>query len=242
MKYIITLAAVILLIYGIFRMIPAVLGIMGNKAFADGDMKKAIRLYKKASQMSARHAKMYAVLLMRDGSFREAETILNGIILDRKTKPADAVSAKVYRAMAQNKLGKTEEALENAEELFEDVKNTQIYSLIGYLRQENGDAALQVCEEAYDYNSDDRDICDNLVNAYIMTGDYKKAEETAAELREKYPEFVEGFYHSALIAKECGDYKKAAEYAEAALKGKRNALTTVSEEKINALKEEIKNA
>lgn len=241
---IITVIAAFAAVYCIFKAIPSVFKIAANNAFSNGDCEKAVELYKKAYVISGKkpyYGITYAILLMRAESFFEAENVLNEMIL-KGMKPTDKLSAKVFRCMAWDKLGKNEDALEEAEELFEQCKNTQTYSLLGYLRQKNGDSALDFCLEAYEYNSDDRDICDNLTAAYIMNGDWKEAEKLASLLRKKYPEFVEGFYRSAVIARQCGDFKKAAEYAESAANGKRNGLTTVSREEIQALREEIENA
>ena len=125
---------------------------------------------------------------------------------------------------------------------FASVKNTLTYALLGYLRQSMGDPSLDFCLEAYDYNDDDRDICDNLTVAYYMTGDLDSAEEMAKAEREKFPAFVEGFYHSAQIAAKKGDKKSALEFLDEIKNCNRTVMTTVSVDDIEALKEELKNA
>lgn len=240
----ITIVVIIAVIYCIYKILPLFFRVLANNAFASGNCEKAAEFYKlsyKISNGKTYYGQTYAILLMRMERFSEAEKLLNEMI-SKGLKAADKFSARVFRCMAWDKLQKNEAALEEAEELFEQVKNTQTYSLLGYLRQKNGDSALDFCIEAYEYNCDDRDICDNLTAAYIMEKEWEKAENLAKTLREKYPEFVEGFYRSAVIAKHCGKLEQASEYAERAANGKRNGLTTVSCDEINALRKEIENA
>lgn len=234
-----------LLIFAIYKLLPAILKNFAIRALSKGDNEKAVSLYKKASQMfggNNQYKTEYALVLMRIGNFKEAETVLNTIILDRKIPQKDKINAKTYRAMAYHKEGRTEEAKEEMAELFETAKTTVAYGLFGYLKQLDGSSALDFCLEAYDYNSDDRDICDNLLVAYTRTGDFDKADEIAKDLREKYPQFVEGFYHSALLEAKKGNKEKATEYLEKTKTCIRSMLTTVSQEDIEKLKEELKNA
>ena len=75
-----------------------------------------------------------------------------------------------------------------------------------------------------------------------MTGNLEKAEEIAKMEREKFPAFLEGFYHSAQIAAKRGDKESALSYLEEIENCRRTAMTTVSVEEVEALKEELKNA
>lgn len=245
MKLIITIAAAMLLVYGVIKLVPSVFNILGNRAYAAGNKEKALKYYKKSSEVfggSTNNKISYALILMRTGRFQEAEQLLNNVILFGGAKPNEKNSAKAYRCMAYQKLGRLDEALEDAEELFENFKNTTTYGMLGYLRQLKGGAELEFCKEAYEYNSDDRDICDNLALAYIRTGDYDKAEEITDKLREDFPKFTEGYYHSAIIAIKKGDKNAAEEYLDQIAGCNKTAMTTVSEEEINNLREEIKNA
>ena len=128
------------------------------------------------------------------------------------------------------------------EELFETAKTTITYGMMGYLKQLNGQAEIDLCKEAYEYNSDDRDICDNLLVAYIRTEDYENADRIAADLREKFPQFLEGFYHSALLELKKGNKSAAKEYIDKTADCITSKLTTISEEDIEKLRKEIENA
>lgn len=234
-----------LMIFAIFKLTPAILKIVAVRALMDGNKDKALSLYKTASQIfggNNQYKTEYALVLMRVGEFKQAETVLNSIILDRKIPQKDKINAKTYRAMAYHKQGRTDEAKETMEELFETAKTTVVYGMLGYLKQLSGDAELDFCKEAYDYNSDDRDICDNMLVAYIRTGDFENADKIAEGLREKYPQFVEGFYHSAILELKKGNRQKATEFLDKTADCRRSMLTTVSEEDIENLRKEIKNA
>lgn len=240
MKYIIIIVALFL----VYKLLPVIFREAGRTAGYAGDFKKALSRLKIATKLSpkAKNKSLYGYMLMQNESFREAICVFNEIVLDRSVKAVDKVTAKVYRTMARVKLGEMEDALEDAEEIFASMKNTLTYSLLGYVRQSCGNAALDLCLEAYDYNCDERDICDNLAVAYYMTGDLESAAKTAEQVREKFPAFLEGFYHSALIAAKMGDKESALKYLDEIPNCRRTAMTTVSQKAIEDLKEELKNA
>ena len=239
------LVYIALLIFAVYKLTPAILKHLALKALAEGKNDKAVSLYKSASDIfggNNQYKTEYALVLMRLGEFARAESVLNGIILDRKIPQQDKINAKTYRAMARHKLGRTYEAQEDMTELFKTAKSTVVYGMLGYLKQLSGEAALDFCKEAYDYNSGDRDICDNLLVAYIRTGDFSEADKIAADLREKYPHFVEAFYHSAVLELKKGNIQTAKEFLNRTAECRRSMLTTVSEEDIEKLRKEIENA
>lgn len=243
MKDVILILVVILVAVGIYKLIPGIFAAKGNAAYSEGDTKKALEYYKKSIKLSGGRAdkSAYALMLMRLGEFREAEQVLNEVIL-YGGKANEKINAKILRCMVYEKTDRLSDAISDAEEIFSSVKNTMLYGMIGYLRQLKGGAELDFCLEAYDYNSDDRDICDNLAVAYIRTGELEKAAEITAELREKFPTFLEGFYHSAMVAKMRGEKELALSYLDEIKNCRRTMMTTVSEEEINAFKEEVNNA
>lgn len=235
--------AAIAVVIAIRAVLPTVYAAKAGRAYAEGDIAKAVDYYKKAAKSGKAEYKInYALMLMRGGDFKNAETVFNAVVLDNTVAAGDKLKAKLYRSILYEKTDRLSEALEDAEEAFERMKNTLSYGVLGYLRQKKGGAELDFCLEAYDYNSDDRDICDNLVIAYIRSGDLEKAAEAAKELREKFPTFLEAFYRSAVIENMLGRKSEAQKYLESAISCKRNLLTTVSEEEINELRKELENA
>lgn len=230
----------------IYTYIPAFYASKGNQAFAAGDYAQARAWYQKVYDTGRAKVKLrvsYAFLLLRTGEEDEAETVLNGILMYKHLKPEDRNLAKQNRCMVYYKQGCLEEALEDALELFENgYVNTTMYGMIGYfklLRQDPLEETMEFCQEAYEFNNEDRDILDNLTMCYWRQGDYEKAEEFSEEVIEGHPQFVEGFYHGAQIQMKLGNWEKAKEYTERISSCRRSAMTTVSEEDVSALQKEI---
>lgn len=234
------------LIYLIVHNLAALYALLGSRAYADGNTDKAIRLYKRAiatGRASGSVRNNYAMLLLRTGNPQAAETEFDAVVCGKCYTAEDKLAAKQYRCMAYLKQGQTETAYSEAKELFAEVKNTLTYGIMGYISQlveVDDKELLDLCTEAYDYNSDDRDIVDNLVVASIRNNRLEYASELAATLREKHPTFVEAFYHSALIEAKLGNKAKAKEYLAHIPECRRSYLTTVSEEEIANLEKETK--
>lgn len=234
--------------YIIYRYIPTYWAVKAQRAFAAGDFKEAKRLYKKSYDTNRAKAQIkinYAYTLMRTGDFDEAEQILNPIVRVKTTKKDNLKkSAKQQRCMVYYKQGRLDEAMEDAMELFNDgYRNTQMYGMIGYFKLISGsdiDETTRFCEEAYDYNSDDRDIMDNLSICYYRKGEYDKAAELSDKIIADAPKFVEAYYHGAQIAVKRGEYKKAAELMTHIDSCRWSNMTTVSREEVDELNKQIK--
>lgn len=231
--------------YAVYTSIPAYYTTKGNRAFAAGDEEQTLKWYKKAVDTGRANVTIktsYAYILLRTGRPEEAETVLNGVLMNRHLEKEKKYYAKQNKCMVLYKLGRMDEAVEEAEELFEVYKNSAMYGMLGYfklLQQEDLQETLKFCLEAYDYNSDDRDIQDNLSVVYYRLGEYEKASEISDKLVESQPKFVEAYYHGAMIAHKCGNDGKAAELLARLDECRRSYLTTVTQEEIEALKREI---
>ncbi len=236
------------IIYAVYTLIPSIYANRGNVEFSQGNDEEALKWYKKA--VDTKHANViirasYAFLLLKTGHPEDAETVLN-LILMSKNLPANKRNiAKQHRCMVYYKLGRLDEAIEEAEELFENYKNSAVYGMLGYFKILNGDdlnETLNFCLEAYDFNSDDRDILDNLSIVYYKLGQYDKAKEISDKLIKTAPKFIEAFYHGAQIREKCGDTEGALELLENIEDCQRSYLTTVSEEEIESLKKILQNS
>ena len=119
-------------------------------------------------------------MLLRTGYADEAEKVLDPIIRVKGLAPEKNL-AKQQRCMVYYKQGRLDEAIEDAQSMMnEGYRNSSIYGMLGYfklLRNDDLDETTKLCEEAYDYNSDDRDIKDNLSICYFRKGEYEKAEK-----------------------------------------------------------------
>ena len=241
-----TIAVTLTLAYILYANIPTFYSIKGKKAINEGNYEKALLAFKKAvdtKRASGAIHLSYGMLLLRCGHPEDAVSVFNSIILYSKSKDNIKNQAKQYRVLAYHKLGQTEDALEEAQEIFESYKNTISYGLLCYLKLANNqpiDEVLPLCEEAYDYNSDDRDIVDNLTLAHIRKGNYEKAKELVDSMLEKFPSFTEAYYHGAVVYKKLGDINKARELLNAIQENcRRTYLTTVSLEEIEELKNSL---
>ena len=214
--------AIVAIGVGIYNFLPTYYAINGNKAFEIGDEDRAREWYKKACETGRANVKLkssYAYVLLRTGYADEAEKVLDPIIRVKGLAPEKKNLAKQQRCMVYYKQGRLDEAIEDAQSMMnEGYRNSSIYGMLGYfklLRNDDLDETTKLCEEAYDYNSDD------LVGST--------------------PNFVEGFYHGIQIAMKLNKYDKAAEYAEKLKECKRSGMTTVTEEEVNKLIQEVKN-
>ena len=233
-------------VYILYMNTPTFYSINGNIAINEGNLEEALEYYKKAYKTGRSSVSInlsYAILLLRNGYAEEAMSVFNQIVFSPTAKPAVKYQAKQYRVLAYYKLGNVEDAMEDAEELFENYKNTISYGLLGYLKLATNaplDEVVKFCEEAYEYNSDDRDIVDNLAFAYIKQGEYEKAKKLIDTMLEDFPTFTEAYYHGAVVYKKLGDYDKARELLDAIEdKCRRTYLTTVSLEEIEDLKNSL---
>ncbi len=239
------LVTAVFVIYFGYKYLPDICAVMGSRAYVDKGINPALRWYRRALATKRASDKIkisYALLLLRTGSPEAAEKQFDEVIVSKSAKAEDKRAAKQYRCMAYCKEGRMDEAMEDATALFAEVKNTLTYGIMGYfmhLLDAPTEETLALCEEGYSYNSDDRDITDNLVLALIRCGELERAKELAASLRENHPHFVEAYYHSALIEQKLGNNEAAREYLSHIPDCKRTYLTTISEEEISALSKEV---
>lgn len=239
-------AVLIAIAYILYKNIPFFYARKGNGAFNDGNSQKALECYEKAyntGRSSADISITYAILLLRNGKPQEAVTVFNLIVMNPKIKDTYKIKAKQYRALAYYKINNLSDALEEAEEVFEDCKNTIGYGLLCYLKLVTGaptDEVFELCKEAYEYNNDDRDICDNMAVAYIKKGELEEAKKITDEMLDKFPTFTEGYYHGAVAEYKLGNKARASELLNM-IDGNctRTYLTTVSAEEIERFKSEL---
>ncbi len=232
---------------GIYKYMPVFLQFKSRKYSFDGDYKTARDILKKASDRpnATDDVKMeYSYILMRTGQFEEAEQIINNIL----SKPVDKSlrgRAILQRCLCYYKQNNLSEALEDAYALYNDgFRSMTLYGLLGYFKVLDNPRAQETfdfCLEAYEYASDDRDICDNLLICYYNRGEYQKAKEISDSVLENNPKFVEAWYHAAQIDVKLGDYKSAKEKLDKIEDCNRSYMTTISIEEVNSLMEEVTN-
>lgn len=226
----------------VFALLPGIYAFRALSAYAKRDVEKSLELYEKAYKTgrASQKAKInYALVALRSGEPERAEKIFDEIIASPKAKEAVKNSAKQYRCLAYIKLDRCDEALAEARELLEKYKNSDLYAVAGYamsLTAAPDGELLKFCEEAYDYNGDNRDIADNLAVALVRVGEYQKAVDICDEVIEGNKYFPEGHFHKARALFAMGKYADVLEELEALEDCDFKYMTTVSDEEIAELR------
>ncbi len=241
---IVVLALILLLLYKINY--AAFFEMKANMEFQNGNIQNALKLYEKAYNSKNRKFSVdvsYARALLRSGNTEKALELMNNILSLSLSKEMKT-TAKQTRCLINYKLGNIDEAYEEAYELYYDYNFTtsNMRGLMGFMMLLKGvpmDETIKFCEEAYDYDSDNRDIVDNLAVCCYKTKDYKKGLELCEDLTDEHPKFVEGWYHGAQMLSALGEKKRALEWLEKITECNRTGMTTVSEEEIDELKKQL---
>lgn len=230
--------------YCVYHYLPQIYRSRGAKAFAEADYAGAKRWYEKA--VDTGHAKgdirvEYSYVLLRTGDVDKAEQVVNNMLC-YKLKPQQRGRAIIQRCMCYYKQGNLDEAIADAEELFNDgFKNTSLYGMLGFfklLKAPNAQETFDFCSEAVDFAPDDRDILDNMLICRYNRGEYDEAKKLSDKVLEKQPKFVEAWYHGAQIDCKLGNYAAALEKLDRIKDCSRSFMTTISEAEIAALRDE----
>ncbi|MBQ4528098.1 MAG: tetratricopeptide repeat protein [Clostridia bacterium] len=197
---------------------------------------EGFKMFQKAydtGKMSAQQSLMYAYLLIRDGHIVKAEKLITSILLQKKSSltKANILAADLNLAIIYWKKNNIDEAIEKMEYIYsKGYRSTVHYGTLGifYILNNQLERALEFCTEAYEYNSGDASIRDNLGLVYIKKGDWVKAEEIYEALfEETTPNFIEAFYNYATVLEHRGDYAGACEFYQKALGCPEKYLSTI---------------
>ena len=235
------LAFIGLLLYGYFRWFPNYCVIHARRIYRK-DSEKALKWFARAEKLKMNIGQMeiYAYYLMREGKVEKSEEIYKKL-LRAALKPQLRLKIRAEYAVLLSKTGRINEAIEELEDITVHYTNTTTYGSLGYLYL-LGDSVRKAKNynlEAYDYNSDDPVILDNMTQLYIKLGDYKAAKKYADLMLEKKPYFVEAYYDSAFVYMKLGDIKRAKELLEDARCCKITFMSTVKEDDIEELETAI---
>ncbi len=206
MKFLI-ISVVVLALY-LFTKRADLIAISAKTAYGKGNTEKSLkkfRIAEKLGTLSISNMLLYGYILLRSGELDEARTTLAAASM-MKGKEQIKNRIKAMRALVMWKEGNLKDAIESLEELVKDFKNTAVYQDLGllYILDGNKEKALSFNLEAYDYNSDDLVIMDNLAEAYALCGKLEEAEKVYTELLEKEPHFPEAYYGYGFLLIEKG--------------------------------------
>ena len=234
-------AVIVFLLYGYFKWYPKFCILRAKKVYRK-DPQAALKWFERAEKgkMNIAQMEIYAYYLLREGKVEKSEEIYKKL-LAAPLRPELRLKVRSEYAVLLSKTGRIDEAIEELEEITVHYTNTTTYGSLGYLYilKDSIRKATNYNLEAYDYNSDDPVILDNLTQLYIKLGDYKKAKKYADEMIAKKPYFAEAYYDSAFVYMKLEDIERSKELIEDARCCRLSFMSTVTEEDINKLSDAI---
>ena len=221
----------------------------GNKALSahsKGDYRTALKLYEEAYEKGMDKPRLlrgYSVLLIRTSQFDKALEVLKRM----EQMPMDAkekTDLHINYAIILWQKGHLERAMEILEDEFRHTKNGTLYSIIGYLKIEQGDAeeAIRFNKEALEYDGEDPVFLDNLGQTYYrLVGDKETAKLYFDKAIARKPKAIDTNYFLALYDIENGDIESAKDRLDTARVGMFSPLNYATPEMIDAKRDELRN-
>lgn len=238
-------ALLVYLLVMAYGSLPVVYTIIGTRNYGLGKMDNALKWFGKAyatNRASVRSSVSYAYILLKNREPDKADEILRKVIKNNK-ESQDLPYIKSIMALVLWKKGYLDRAVAMLQEVIETYRTTSVYGSLGYLLILKGDLekALQFNLEAYDYNSSDNIINDNLGQNYYLLGMYDKAGEIYEKLIAKAPAFPEPYYNYGLVLERQGSMHKALDMMRKAMDHKFTYLSTITKEEVEAAIKRIEN-
>ena len=221
----------------------------GNKALtahSKGDYRTALKLYEEAYEKGMDKPRLlrgYSVLLIRTIQFDKALEVLKRM----EKMPMDAkekTDLHINYAIILWQKGHLDRAMEILEDEFRHTKNGTLYSIIGYLKIEQGDAeeAIRFNKEALEYDDEDPVFLDNLGQTYYrLVGDKETAKIYFDKAIALKPKAIDTNYFLALYDIENGDIESAKDRLDTARVGMFSPLNYATPEMIDAKRDELRN-
>lgn len=221
----------------------------GNKALSahsKGDYRTALKLYEEAYEKGMDKPRLlrgYSVLLIRTSQFDKALEVLKRM----EKMPMDAkekTDLHINYAIILWQKGHLDRAMEILEDEFRHTKNGTLYSIIGYLKIEQGDAeeAIRFNKEAIEYDDEDPVFLDNLGQTYYrLVGDKETAKIYFDKAIALKPKAIDTNYFLALYDIENGDIESAKDRLDTARVGMFSPLNYATPGMIDAKRDELRN-
>lgn len=221
----------------------------GNKALSahsKGDYRTALKLYEEAYEKGMDKPRLlrgYSVLLIRTSQFDKALEVLKRM----EKMPMDAkekTDLHINYAIILWQKGHLDRAMEILEDEFRHTRNGTLYSIIGYLKIEQGDAeeAIRFNKEAIEYDDEDPLFLDNLGQTYYrLVGDKETAKIYFDKAIALKPKAIDTNYFLALYDIENGDIESAKDRLDTARVGMFSPLNYATPEMIDAKRDELRN-
>ncbi len=237
MKFLISL----LIISGIVILIKrtSFISAWASICFHRGENEKAIKVFAfadKIGTVSPQNLFSYGYILLRVGNTPKAREVLTRASLST-SKPLLKQQIKGILALVEWKENNISLAIEMLEDAISEFKITTFYQNLGLLYVINGDKekALEFNLEAYEYNSEDMIIMDNLAESYALCGDFEKAKEVYEKLLELEPHFPEAYYGYGLVLIKMGEKERGIEFIRQSLDKRFSFLSVKSHEEVEEM-------
>ena len=196
---------------------------IGNKALAahgKNEYEKALQLYNEAYEKGMDKPRL----------LRGYSVLLPGLT------PAEKTDLHVNYAIILSQKGHLDRAMDILEDEFRHLKNGTMYSIIGYLKVEQGDAeaALAFNREALDYDDADPVFLDNMGQTYYrLVGDKETAKTYFDKAIALKPTAIDTNYFLSLYDIEAGNREKAVKRLQTARGGFFSPLNYATPEMID---------
>lgn len=235
------LAAYLAIVY--YRGKTGIYAFLGNQNYKNGKPHEALMWMEKAAarrDCRAVYLIGYSYLLLKRGHLEKSAEIMEriqGMTLTRE----EQMDANSNYSLLLWKQGKLDEATAKLEAVYEDYKNTNVYSSLGYFYIAQGDMekALAFNLEAYEYSDSSPVILDNLGQTRYLRGELEEAMELYEKLHAMHPSFPEAYYNYGLVLEAVGRKEEALEMMNEALSKPISLLNTVTRQEIDAKLNEL---
>lgn len=225
--------------YKLFALRYSLFSMIGKTKFDAGDKDGALNWYGKAARVSTcrpRTIISYAYLLLIEERIKEAEEALHLVKTDA-LDPREKINYYTTKALIEWKSDNLDGAIKTLEEANLELKALMIYESLGYLLllSKDYERALKFNLEAFEYDSNDEIIIDNLAESYYFLGQYDKSKEIYENLTKRNLTFSEPYYYLASIYIKEEKIDQAKELLDLALKCPQGFLTAIHREDIENL-------
>ena len=205
-----------------------------------GETGKALKLYRGADKMGGMNYKAkisYGYFLLKNGYINDARIEFNKLSMNKKLTDAQKQQVKSLQALVVWKEGRLDEAIEMLEAVTKTYVTSMTYQSLGllYILKRDKKKAMEYCLEAYEYNSDDNVIMDNLAEAYALCGETEKALKTYEELLSRNPHFPDAYYGYGILLLKNGRQKEGVDYIGQALNKKFSFLSALPRERVESI-------
>ena len=246
----IVLFGVLLLIYLWKRRAKILTRLASQFYFIFGNAKIGGLLYHlayKTGHMSPNCRISYSAYCLRENMFEFGEHLLTEVISSRRSAAPEKLNAKHNLAILLWKKGDLPSAISLMEVVHKQLFNTPTYASLGVLYLEDAkktgdfEKHLPFMIEAYEYNDEDKTICDNLGELYILMNEFDKAKDVYETLLQTNFITPVPYYHYAQVLKALGDNAGAKIQLQKALNCKFTSVITITKEDVEKALKELEN-